>query len=156
MAQCQRAVALLLALLLALAPRGTAAGNSTSAGTSERSEVQKEKFDIMYCKSGTCTVCCDHWCKDTCEGLKTEMEEAGCSCDTDPEAFTSESFCEEKETEFNEKYKDDPFEAKMARACTLGCDSCCKGSFLQVAGGRSLGRSMRHEACERCLSSKGI
>merc|ERR1719473_1985876 len=90
------------------------------------SDVQKEKYDIMFCKSGTCTTCCDAWCKSTCENLESSMKEDGCECEEKPEAFSKEDYCKDKA---------DAFEAKMARACTLGCDTCCKkGLFLQADG----------------------
>merc|ERR1719428_778286 len=70
-----------------------------------------------------------------CQNLKDAMENEECECDKAPEAFTSDTFCDDKAKDFHEKYKKDPFEAKMARACTMGCDGCCKHNkedFLQV------------------------
>merc|ERR1719191_42451 len=113
-------------LLVLLAPHAMA---------SECNSREKKKYEIMYCKSGTCTECCDSWCKSMCENLKASMENEECTCDTPPEAFTSDTYCDDKADDFHEKHKKDPFEAKMARACTMGCDGCCKHNkpdFLQV------------------------
>merc|ERR1719191_2580056 len=111
-------------LLVLLAPHAMA---------SECNSREKKKYEIMYCKSGTCTECCDSWCKSMCENLKASMENEECECDTPPEAFTSDTYCDDKAKDFHEKHKKDPFEAKMARACSMGCDGCCKhNDFIQI------------------------
>merc|ERR1719231_708035 len=84
-------------------------------------EREEKKYEIMYCTSGTCTECCDEWCKSMCQNLKDAMKNEECECDEAPEAFTSDTFCDDKADAYHEKYKKDPFEAKMARACTF-CD----------------------------------
>merc|ERR1719443_1061249 len=116
---------------------------------------EKKKYEIMFCKSMTCTVCCDIWCKDTCAGLKDAMDSDDCKCDKDPEAFTSDTFCKEQAEKYHEDHKDDVFEEQMARACVRGCKECCKDSskLVQVNGSAATKvppRSM--DECNVCLS----
>merc|ERR1719321_156532 len=44
-----------------------------------------------------------------CQNLKDAMENEECECDSAPEAFTSDTFCDDKADAYHEKYKKDPF-----------------------------------------------
>merc|ERR1719473_823864 len=116
-------------LLVLLAPYAMAEDKCNSR--------EKKKYEIMYCKSGTCTECCDSWCTSMCENLKASMENEECECDEPPEAFTSDSYCDDKADKFHEDHKKDDFEVKMGRACGMGCSECCPQNraklFLQAS-----------------------
>ena len=128
------------------------------------SDIDKEQFETLYCKAYTCTDCCSEWCKDKCDGWKEKMEESNCSCDTEPEAHTSETHCDDEADDFHEEYKDDPWEARMARSCTLGCSECCKGdeasAFLQVDHRKhhhhSKKASTKLAKCHKCMIQHGL
>merc|ERR1719263_1596696 len=118
-----------------------------SAGD-ECNEREKKKYEIMYCTSGTYTECCDSWCKSMCENLKASMENEECECDEPPEAFTSDSYCDDKADKFHEDHKKDDFETKMARACAQGCSSCCRHNrnklFLRVTAHNATVAAHKH------------
>merc|ERR1719420_1725967 len=99
-------------LLLTLAP--VASIQLRGEKEDECSEREKKKYEIMFCKSATCTTCCDTWCKDTCQSLKDSMDSDECACDKDPEAFTEESYCTDKAEKYHDDHKDDVFEEQMA------------------------------------------
>merc|ERR1719482_93164 len=76
----------------------------------ECSDLDKQKYDTLYCTAYVCTGCCSDWCKEKCDEWKKEMDDSNCACDTEPEAHTSSSFCEDEADDFHEEWKDDPWE----------------------------------------------
>lgn len=125
----------------------------------ECSDIDKRQFDTLYCTAFTCTGCCSDWCKEKCDSWKEKMEEANCACDTDPEAHTSDSYCDDEAETFHEDYKDDPWEARMSRSCTLGCKECCKSDafLMQIVKKhekKSRQSSARLSACKKCTVKK--
>eukprot|EP00747_Dinoflagellata_sp_TGD_P169418 gnl/TRDRNA2_/TRDRNA2_198368_c0_seq1.p1 gnl/TRDRNA2_/TRDRNA2_198368_c0~~gnl/TRDRNA2_/TRDRNA2_198368_c0_seq1.p1 ORF type:complete len:138 (-),score=32.63 gnl/TRDRNA2_/TRDRNA2_198368_c0_seq1:52-465(-) len=125
--------------------------NVTASGKGDCSSTQKDRHQIIYCESHMCDGCCDPWCRDMCDKKKEDMEQDGCSCDSDPEAHNDEAFCKKKNKQFKEDHKDDTFEMQQGRACALGCKQCCidNQNFLQVSD------SVRHQ-CQTCMQSKGL
>jgi len=104
-----------------------------------------KKHNAMYCTSATCTTCCDAWCKKTCDGYKTAMDDAGCKCPAAaPAAHSSAAFCTTQASDFkknNEKY--DTWEEQMGMACAKGCKGCCK-----IKGGMT---SFLQQPCQQCM-----
>merc|ERR1719160_1278733 len=44
-----------------------------------------------------------------CQNLKDAMENEECECDKAPEAFTSDTFCDDKADAYHEKHKKEDF-----------------------------------------------
>jgi len=101
-------------------------------GDKKCSDNEQAKHDAIYCKSGTCTECCDLWCKDTCDASKEAMEADGCKCAGPPAAHVKASFCEDKAKKYKADHKDDKWETQMGVACSKGCEGCCDQKGLQT------------------------
>lgn len=75
------------------------------------------------------------------------MEDDECACDSDPEAFTSATFCDTKASDFKEEHDGDSWEEQNGAACGHGCKACCDANFLQLGSAQKASRAAQCKEC---------